>query len=434
MKPTLRALLLLVLPLVLSAGLWNLIGIWSLTPDAAVILLLLADWFLIRKLPPLKTRLKGPGSYSLGRRGEIRVTLETTRRYEVVRAALPVLEHLETENPQWQATLNSGIPEIHVMNFRPLKRGVYTLDFIDIHRKSPLGFFWFPQTEKTGFSIEVTPDVEAIRTFYHLIRRNRLTDLGYHPLSLTGGGMELHHLREYRLDEDSRHIDWKATTRLGRPVSKIFTAETSNQITFVIDTGRLMTAEDNGISLLDYAVNGTLLLGNIALRMGDQVGIIAVSDKITAELPPVRGIGSQARVRSVLAGLEPRFADTNYRMLFPHLQKVLNKRSLVIFFSDFMGSSREEYFLAQSSHLSARHFVLFLMLRDKGLESLVDSELRGEEQRGYTRTSAREIRNLREEAMTRLQNSGIHVADILPEQVNTTLVNRYLAIRSSNRL
>lgn len=434
MKPTVRSLVLLAVTLCLSAGFWKLVGVWSLVPDVAVLLFMLADILLIRRITPLKARLKGPTSFSIGRKGEIRVELTSDRRRERVYAALPVLEHLSVGQSRWDMDLSAGGIAEAVYDFIPYRRGVYILDRLDLNRRSPLGLFWFVQTEKPDYRIEVTPDVEAVRTFYHLIRRNRLSDLGYHPLSLTGGGMELHHLREYRLDEDSRHIDWKATTRLGRPVSKVFTAETSNQIIFVLDTGRLMTAEADGLSLLDYAVNGTLLLGNIALRLGDQVGIYAAADRLVAELPPVRGVGSQARIRSVLSGLEPRFADTDYRSLFSRIRRNLGKRSLIVCFGDLAGTSRIEDLYHEASQLAHRHFVLFLMLRDKGLETLVDSPVRGDEARGYTRSAAREILNLREEAMKRFQAAGIHAADVLPAQVNTALINRYLAIRSANRL
>ncbi|MDC7223583.1 MAG: DUF58 domain-containing protein [Spirochaetales bacterium] len=433
-RPGARIFLLLIPPALLSLLFWGEALPLVLLTDLLVLLVLAGDLVYSRSAPGAAVELKLPEMHSIGRRGTAVIELKNGTLPSRLCLALPCPEFFTMENHRTQVSLKGDERQSISLPFRCTRRGVYKFETLGIHLRSRWGFWWMKRDAVLDREIRITPDVESIRTFYRLARADRLNDLGYHRLNLSGSGMELHHLRNYELDDDARWIDWKASLRLGRPVSKVFAAESSNQITFVIDTGRLMTSESQGMSLLDYAINGTLLLANVALKMGDAVGIVAVADSIVGELKPVKGPGSQKKVLTFLSSLETRYTDTNYRELLAHLHHSHSKRSLIILFNDYSEGIQEKIFLDYGKLLGQRHLMLMIMLRDRDVERLALEEKPRSEEDLFTRTAAREFLRLRRKGLMELQKRHVLVADVLPEEINTTLVNRYLSLRSAQRI
>lgn len=433
-RPTLRLCLLALLPLGLSILFWGSAGPLVALADVFLILLTFIDKLISHQKKEIAFNIQVPEMHSIGRTGQIRVELQSPLRQELIKTALPQPEHFSLEGHRKDFLLENREKSIWNIDFICKKRGHYTFKQLEFQRRSTLGLLWISQKEEFEKTIRIIPDVESVHTFFQMARKNRLEDMGYHRLNISGTGMELHHLRAYQIDEDARYIDWKASKRLGKPVSKVFSAESSNHVYFVLDTGRMMTTESRGMSLLDYGINGTLLLGNVALKMGDSVGIIAVADEVHSKLQPVKGPGSHKRIMSLLAGLKTRYTDTNYRELFTYLHHHLKKRSLIIIFNDSSEGAQEDVIEKYSHLLAQRHMLLFIMIRNSSLEAICHNEDLRSEEDFFTRTAAREYFNQRGERLKRLQKKNILVADVLPEQINTTLVNQYLQLRRGNRI
>jgi len=433
-RPTLRLCLLALLPLGLSILFWGSAGRFVALADGFLLLLMILDRLISMGRKKITYHIILPEMHSIGRTGHIMIELQSPIKHEILKAALPQPEHFQLKGHRVDFQLKNREKRNWSVDFICKKRGEYTFRQLEFQRRSLLGLLWIPQKEEFEKPIKIIPDVESVHTFFQMARKNRLEDMGFHRLNISGTGMELHHLRAYQIDEDARHIDWKASKRLGKPVSKVFSAESSNQVYFVLDTGRMMTTESKGISLLDYAINGTLLLGNVALKMGDSVGIIAVADEVHSKLQPVKGPGSQKRIMSLLAGLETRYTDTNYRELFTYLHHRIKKRSLIIIFNDSSEGAQEDIIERYSHLLGQRHMLLFIMIRNSSLEAICHNEHLSSEEDFFTRTAARDYANQRRDRLKRLQKKNILVADVLPKQINTTLVNQYLQLRRGNRI
>lgn len=433
-RPTLRLCLLALIPLTLSVLFWGEAGRIVAAADGFIVLMILLDGWSGKRAREIEYRIQMPELHSIGREGIVRIMLKSPLKHEIVKAALPQPEHFELKNHRVDLQLTRKEESTWEIQFICKRRGEFLFESLAFQRRSPLGLLWIAQREKISRTVKIIPDVESVHTFFSMARKNRLEDMGFHRLNMAGSGMELHHLRAYQIDEDARHIDWKASKRLGKPVSKVFSAESSNHVYFVLDTGRMMTTESKGMSLLDYGINGTLLLGNVALKMGDSVGIIAVADEIHSRLQPVKGPGSQKRIMTLLAGLETRYTDTNYRELFTYLHHQIKKRSLIIIFNDSSEGVQEDVIEKYSHLLGQRHMLLFIMIRNSALEEICNSDSLQSEEDFFTRTAAREYANQRKDRLMRLQKKNILVADVLPEQINTTLVNQYLSLRRGNRI
>ena len=241
----------------------------------------------------------------------------------------------------------------------------------------------------------------------------------------------MEYLREYHKDDDSKRIEWKVTTRINRPVTKVFQMESSNLITLVLDCGRLMTAEEGGLSALDYSINALLILAHIIVQMGDILSIVAFSDKIIGELPLGKGKNAIKRVSRFVTKLQPEFVESNYRLILSYLRTRFKKRSLIIFFSDMIDDINYTLFSKSIHFLNKKHVTLFILLRDTILMN--NAEKSPDTIRDlYVSTSAREMFLRRKEAITKLRHSGIAVIDVLPTQVTPRLVDKYLEIKSRN--
>lgn len=373
-----------------------------------------------------------PRIFSLGRKNVIRI--HVINRCGIlldmdIRIQMPQFWINCTENET--VSLDPGEKQEMLLTFRPQRRGVYNITYLYVKYLTRGKVFSIREKIKINLLIEVFPDIKELNYFVRLIRKNKLYEIGIHKNRLQGSGTELEYLREYHKDDDSKRIEWKVTTRINKPVTKVFQMETSNLITLVLDCGRLMTAEVEGLSALDYAINALLILAHIIIRMGDMLSIIAFSDKIIGELPPLKGKNAIKKASHFVTKLKPAFVESNYRHILSYLRTRMKKRSLIIFFSDMIDDINYTLFNTSFSFLNKRHVTLFILLRDIILMKNAE-KVPGSIHDLFVSTSAREMFLRRKEAIAKLKFSGINVLDVLPVQVTPRLVEKYLEIKARN--
>ena len=174
--------------------------------------------------------------------------------------------------------------------FVPKKRGTYVFEQVDALVASRLGLWrgqyrWPLRTE-----VRVYPDIHQVARFTMLARRDRLSSMGVRRSRRLGTDNEFERLRDYIEGDDPRHIDWRASARRSKLTSRAFQQNQSQRIIFLIDCGRMMAGDTgDGLSPLDHAFNAMLLLAHVALIRGDQVGMLAFSDRVRAYVAPGGG-------------------------------------------------------------------------------------------------------------------------------------------------
>ncbi|MBN2534093.1 MAG: DUF58 domain-containing protein [Spirochaetales bacterium] len=432
--PESRLLLLLCIPLVcMVIGYFQpfFLIIGSLL-DIIILFYSFFDVFTTISTKDFSLDVRTPRIFSIGRKNNIYVNLLSRCRIPLdmkIKIQIPQFWTDFTENET--LILNPGEKKELILTFQPQRRGVYNIDYCYVKYKTRGKVFSIREKIKVNLVVEVFPDIKELNYFVQLVRKNKLYEIGIHKNRLQGSGTELEYLREYHKDDDSKRIEWKATTRINKPVTKVFQMETSNLITLVLDCGRLMTAEAEGLSALDYSINALLILAHIIIQMGDMLGIIAFSDRIIGELPPQKGKNSINKVSHFVTKLKPEFVESNYRLILSYLRTRIKKRSLIIFFSDMIDDINYSLFSNSFSFLNKRHITLFILLRDtilmKNAENAPDSILDL-----FVSTSATEMFMRRKEAIAKLKHSGISVLDVLPTQVTPGLVDKYLEIKARN--
>lgn len=255
--------------------------------------------------------------------------------------------------------------------------------------------------------------------------------MGIKKLIRRGEGNEFHQLREYRQGDELQKIDWKATSRYRRLISKDYQDERDQQIIFVLDCGRRMRHMESGKSLLDQALNSILLLSYVASRQGDGVGLYSFGGT-EKWLPPRK---QEDSIRELLLGMYDIKSSTNaadYLRATQDLLALQNRRSLMVIITN---SRAEDYddLLKMTGQLRRKHLVVIADLREEILDkSLLDpitsftSAVRYQALQHYLAKRKNLIRQL--------QHLGIHSLDVTAEQLPASLVNRYLEIKSSGSL
>ena len=254
-----------------------------------------------------------------------------------------------------------------------------------------------------------------------LARTNRLSLLGVRRTRRVGHDHDFERLRDYTVDDNYRHIDWRSTARRQKLTVKDFQSSQSQRIIFLLDCGRMMTNEAGGMSLLDHGLNALLMLSYVALRQGDSVGMIGFSDEIHGYVPPRSGMAQMNRLLHASFDRFPRLCESRYDQAFHYLASHCRKRSLVVLITNVIDEVNSNQIERYLTNLVGRHLPLGVLLRDHRLFDAVDVE-HPSGQALWTAAAAAEILTWRRQVLTDLQTKGVLSLDVFPETLTARLV------------
>lgn len=438
MTPTRSLVLLCLVPVLLGVGV-----VWdrSLLPamvavDLAIAAVAALDAFLARGRLVDVART-APPVLSIGRENPVTLTLTSrARRRLVVEAWDDPFPGSEPSGLPLQASLDPGERRRFTYRLSPSVRGAFSLSRLAVRYASPLGFFARRYVVSAPAEVKVYPDVQAVRTFELLARRNRDAEAGRRNRQ-RGGENEFERLREYRTGDEYRAIDWKATARRRRLIARDYQLEQNQAILLALDAGRLMTTEVPGapggpaISLFDHALNAALMLTHVAARGGDQVGLVAFSDAVRTFVPPVGGRRASREVLEAAYAVHPEHVETRFSSLAELVAARVKKRTLVVLFTEVIDEVAERALREATRALLPRHLPLCVLLRDDAVESLAapDGPPRSDDDL-YARAAAAELLSAREKLIRDLRQRGALVLDVSPRDLTPRLVNDYLDVKA----
>ncbi len=312
----------------------------------------------------------------------------------------------------------------------PLERGDFYFRNSVARIEAPLGLVARQETLPTAQVVRVFPNVLALREFELLKQRGHLREMGIRRSRLKGVGTDFESLREYRLGDDYRKIEWKATARKGKVIVKEMEAERNQPVILIIDYGRLMMAEVEGVQKLDYVLDASLLLGNAVVGANDLLGLLLFADHVERWLPPGKGRRQLGKVIEALHALRAQPLEPNSSSAFGYLARHWKRRSLLVIFTELEDWDSAQELLQVVSPLARTHLCLVVSVADPRLKAQRKVPLNSE---GgiYLRTSALLYQQQREQAHALLEQRGINVLDAEPEELGAKLVNHYLRIKAT---
>jgi uncharacterized protein (DUF58 family) len=420
-----------------AAVIWPSLRIAGALADAAVLAVLLGDLAagLLLRGPSIEAplRMTAPVGHPASVPAKI---LNSGRRTVRVRVRLDMPDDFADREEEASADAGPNASAEISFRFRPLRRGRWLWKAVRVRTLSPLGFFWMQSEEAIDLECAVLPVLAGLGRASRASRSLAILAAGNRVCARRSGEAELDYLREYRQDDDSRRIDWKASVRVGRPVTKVLRSETSRHVVVALDCGRSMLAEQGGVSSLDYAASALMALAQAAFEAGDSLSAFAFADGPVAELPAVSGRKSMGRVASFLSGLEAVEAESNYEAALERLIRGQRKRSLVVLVTDVSDASYAEPFRRAFALIRRRHLPLLVFLRDTIVQARAEEEpFRGEGSvREYSRVAARQMLADRARTLSYLRASGIMVLDLLPGELTGALTDRYLDLKTRGAL
>jgi uncharacterized protein (DUF58 family) len=403
-----------------APALWSTAAAWVLMTAG----LMLADALLAARPSRLALTLTAPGAMGLGRAAEASVEAAFTgpapRELEL---ALGVNARLAASPARQRLALAGGWGRA-VVALTPQRRGEGRLEQVWARWRGPLGLVWLQRREAPDRAVAITPDIERVKEqALQLFSRDAL--FGLKAQMESGEGGDFHALRDFQTGMDLRAIDWKQSGRHGKLVAREYRTERNHHVILAIDSGRLMCAPTSSGPRVDQAINAALLLAFAGLRLGDRVGLFAFDAKPRVASGVVAGPQAFPLIQRLAAGIDYSTEETNFTLGLTTLAGRLDRRALVVVFTDFADPTSAELMIENVGRLMRTHLVLFVVFRDEELEALADAEPREPDDVSRAVIAAGLMRQ-REIVIGRLQRLGAQLVEAKAEDLGMSLLNAYL--------
>jgi uncharacterized protein (DUF58 family) len=314
---------------------------------------------------------------------------------------------------------------------RPRQRGSERFERVDVRLHSPWRLWRRRVRLGEPFDVRVYPDFRAVMRYSLLATDHRSSVLGIRRQPRRGAGLEFHQLREYRLGDSPRQIDWKATSRVRRVISREYQDERDQQVVFLLDCGQKMHARDGDLAHFDHALNAVLLLAHVVLRQGDAVGLMTFGGE-RRWMAPRKGVGNLNGLLNGIYDLTTSLAPSDYLEIARELMRHITKRSLIVLVTNLRDEDADELRLA-TALLRERHLVLIASLRETILDQTLGAEVNGFAA-ALRVAGAHDYLAQRRAAHERVRGTGALLIDVPPADLPVWLVNRYLEVKASGRL
>jgi uncharacterized protein (DUF58 family) len=417
----------------------GVLGFWlpwaldaMLVADAGVVALVWLDAALAVALDQngLLLRREPLPALSVGHAGEVgyRWSNATRRRARLrVREIRPDL--LGGAQPPRAVAVPAAGATRETLSVIPLRRGREASGGFVVDSLGPLGLGRRRGRIDLPWQVIVYPPLVSVRLRASVAQARRRRDVGMKAIRELGEGRLFESLREWVPGDDIRHIDWKATARRRKVITRQYEAERRQHVLLVLDLGRLMTADiAGGVARLDFVVQAALELAYAAAQHDDSVGIMAFADGVQHFVAPERGRTGVRRVLDVLAVVEPKLVEPDYPGAFRYLAARNRKRALTVLFTDVIDRFASDALVANVASLRPRHVPLAVTLRNPQLDAV--AALRPTESRdAFRKAAAEELLHAREEALGHMRRAGVLVIDVAPQRAAQAVVSKYLDLK-----
>lgn len=410
---------------------WAPLEAWIVAGAALAVLAVVDAFVLARRATPVVHR-DVPSVVPVG------VERECTLRLSPGDAAGLHVEVFDLLPGEWPVSdlpravdLAPGADSVFAYRFTPAERGRFEFAGCQLRLRSPLRLWRQRRTVALRQAVRVYPNFAPLARFALFSAEQASRVIGAHVQRSRGEGTEFHQLRDYRVGDSLRQIDWKASQRTHRLISRSYQHERNQQVVMLLDTGRRLLAKDDALSHFDHVLNASLVVSYLALRRGDAVGLMA-SGGDTRWLAPQRGLGAVDTLLNTTFDLHARAVATDYLEAATLLSQRQRRRALVMLVTNVRDEDIEDL-LAAVRLLQRRHLVCVASLREQALDQALEKPVDTLEQAIAAGALARYL-DERTRAHRSLRAEGVMVLDVTCPQLPAALVERYLAVKRGGLL
>ena len=384
--------------------------------------------FLLSKAP-LAKRITAE-RFSNGDENKVVLQVTNTMRFEVEMEIIDELpEQFQKRDWILKHRFKAGQEKNIAYSLRPTERGEYHFGNIILYVKSRLGLLMRRHDVGATITIPVFPSFMQLRKYELLSQTTIQSEHGNKRMRKIGHSMEFEQIKEYVRGDDIRTINWKATARKASLMVNNFTDEKSQQVYCIIDKGRLMKMPFGNLSLLDYAINSTLVLSNVCLKKQDKVGLMTFDNKMGTMLAADRKPVQQAHILQLLYNEETSFLESDYEMLYMQLRSRIKQRSLLILFTNFESLSGLKRQLVFLRSIAKHHLLMVVFFENTELKQLSAINANNLEE-VYVKTIAEKFAYEKRLIVKELSKYGILSILTAPETLTINAINKYLELKA----
>lgn len=325
--------------------------------------------------------------------------------------------------------IESGADALYSYNLRPTKRGVYHFGAMNIFVGSFFGLVERRYEFLAHQYVAVYPSFIEMHKYELLAASNRLTDYGVKKIRKIGQSTEFDNIKHYVFGDDPRTINYKASARTNQLMVNTYQEEKSQSVYCLIDKGRTMEMPFNGMTLLDYAINSSLMVCSTAINKSDKAGLITFSSQIDEVLAADKKQGQKNKILEMLYKQQTNFQESDYEKLYAIIKRKLTQRSLIVLYTNFETVNGMRRQLKYLNRLAKDHLVLVAFFLNSEFDQVLSSSPTDIEDL-FTKGVAEKLSYDKELIVKELNRYGIHTVLSTPENLTIDSINKYLEFKS----
>ncbi len=340
---------------------------------------------------------------------------------------------MQERSKVFKAFLKPKEKRVFTYEFTPKERGEYTFRNVFILISSVFNLISRKITIELEECVKVYPSVLQMKKFELLVFQKQKTTSGIKKIRRIGNTSEFEQIKNYVQGDEVKTINWKATSRRNELMVNQYQEEKSQHIYCIIDKSRNMQVQFEGLSMLDYSINSTLVFANIALRKGDKTGLITFSDKIGTQLPADKSGGQMRRIIEELYNQKTHYLEPNYELLYQSVRRTIKTRSLLVLFTNFETEFAMRRALPMLRRLNQKHVLVVVFFQNTDLQELAYQQAKNTKEI-YQSTVAERMTSMKGRITQELQKNGIQTILTLPSELSINTINKYLELKAKGAI
>ena len=392
--------------------------------------LIVVDLILVFKQKGLSASRLLPEKLSNGDDNPIEITLQNHYNFS---ADLLVIDELPFQYQKRDFEIRTQLKKQDQKKItyalRPLERGEYYFGNLNIYLNSPIGLV----TRRFQFADDAMvpnyPSFLQLRKYMLLAFSNKLFEYGLKKIRRIGHTMEFEQIKDYVNGDDIRNINWKATAKRHQLMVNQFQDERSQPIYSVIDKGRSMKMPFEGLSLLDYAINATLVISNVALKKQDKAGMFTFSRKVENKVVAERRPSQMNTILETLYNVNTDFSESDFSRLYIDIKRSLTQRGLLLLYTNFETLDGLHRQLPYLKAIAKNHLLVVIFFENTELHKLTNIEA-SNTFAIFQKTIAEKFIYEKKMIVNELHKHGIQSILTAPEHLTINTINKYLEIKA----
>jgi uncharacterized protein (DUF58 family) len=371
---------------------------------------------------------------SNGDENKLAIELQNNYDYKIFCTVIEELPY-QLQERKWNKDLQIDANSKTVLEYfiTPQERGEYEFGNINVYVDGPLKLVRRRYIFEQERTVKVYPSYIQMRRYQLHAIGSHLQETGVKRMRRLGHSMEFEQIKEYVRGDDYRTINWKATARHGNFMVNTYTDERSQQIYCIINKGRVMKMPFEGMTLLDYAINASLVLSNVALQKQDKAGLITSAQQLDAFIPADKKPTQINNILETLYKQQTNFLEPDFEKLFSVVRNRITQRSLLILFTNFESFESLERELPSLKKLAHYHLLMVVFFENTELKQLTESKATKTEDI-YIKTIAEKYRHEKQLIAKELQKHGIIAVLSSPQRLTVNSLNKYLELKNKQSI